>query len=168
MHGVNAREHPVFIELTRVKQYFNKIKAAENPEPSQPGLTLDKGAANRFIKAGLSGNDKYDIERTAREKAKINIKFNEPDVVAKKKVVRREAESSDSSDSSDEEEEEKPKIVTKTATQKAKQRKTEMMASRSFSQSKEGTPTSQGNSQNAQRKKKKAEKRKAALKAKKK
>ncbi|CAL3968376.1 unnamed protein product, partial [Diplocarpon coronariae] len=31
LHGVNAREHPVFKELTRVKQYFDKIKAAETP-----------------------------------------------------------------------------------------------------------------------------------------
>lgn len=53
LNGVKAREHPVFKELTRVKQYFDKLKAAENPTLRQPGLTLDKNAAGRFIKAGL-------------------------------------------------------------------------------------------------------------------
>ena len=52
LHGVDARKHPVFIELTRVKQYFQKIKTAEAP-PAERNLALDKGAASRFIKAGL-------------------------------------------------------------------------------------------------------------------
>lgn len=51
INGVKAREHPVFIELTRVKQYFDKIKAAENPAIRTH--TLDKAVAGRFIKAGL-------------------------------------------------------------------------------------------------------------------
>jgi hypothetical protein len=55
--GVKAREHPVFRELTRVKQYFQKIKAAENPVNQRAGkrdnLSLDKGAAQRIIAAGL-------------------------------------------------------------------------------------------------------------------
>lgn len=57
LHGVKAREHPVFTELTRVKQYFEKIKRAENPindeARKRENLTLDKGAAGRIIKAGL-------------------------------------------------------------------------------------------------------------------
>ena len=52
INGVKARDHPVFKELTRVKQYFDKIKAAEEP-PAERTTTLDKGAAARFIKAGL-------------------------------------------------------------------------------------------------------------------
>lgn len=68
LHGVKARDHPVFIELTRVKQYFDKIKKAENPEDFKPAVTLDKGAAKRFIAAGLSGNDKYDATRDAQKK----------------------------------------------------------------------------------------------------
>lgn len=52
LHGVNAKEHPVFRELTRVKQYFAKIKALET-EPEQRTMTLDKEAAGRFIKHGL-------------------------------------------------------------------------------------------------------------------
>ena len=53
LHGVNAREHPVFVELTRVKQYFDKIKRAENPVDQKPGMVIDKSAAHRFIRAGL-------------------------------------------------------------------------------------------------------------------
>lgn len=52
LYGVDAKQHPVFRELTRVKQYFEKIKALET-EPEQRKMTLDKGAANRFVKHGL-------------------------------------------------------------------------------------------------------------------
>lgn len=53
LNGVKAREHPVFQELTRVKQYFDKIKLAESPADARDNLSLDKQAAGRFIKAGL-------------------------------------------------------------------------------------------------------------------
>jgi len=52
LHGVDAREHPVFKELTRVKQYFEKIKALET-EPEKRTMSLDKQAAGRFIKHNL-------------------------------------------------------------------------------------------------------------------
>jgi exosome complex protein LRP1 len=53
LNGVKAREHAVFKELTRVKQYFDKIKTAETPAAGRPTATLDKKAAARFIKASL-------------------------------------------------------------------------------------------------------------------
>jgi len=53
LNGVKAREHPVFKELTRVKQYFDKIKAIETPV--ERTMAVDKAAAARFIKAGLVG-----------------------------------------------------------------------------------------------------------------
>lgn len=53
LHGVKARDHPVFTELTRVRQYFNKITSAETPVTERENLSLDKKAAGRFIKAGL-------------------------------------------------------------------------------------------------------------------
>ncbi|KIN07649.1 hypothetical protein OIDMADRAFT_81861, partial [Oidiodendron maius Zn] len=77
LHGIKAREHPVFTELTRVKQYLDKIKLAENPVGKRENLSLDKDATARIIKAGLSGNDKYDLERAekqAKERAKAHIK----------------------------------------------------------------------------------------------
>ena len=56
IHGVQVKEHPVFRELTRVKQYFEKLKAAEIPvESAQPTATVNKEAAARVIKHGLVG-----------------------------------------------------------------------------------------------------------------
>lgn len=51
LNGVDARQHAVFTELTRVKQYFEKVAHAENP-PKRT-MELDKGVAGRFITAGL-------------------------------------------------------------------------------------------------------------------
>lgn len=56
LNGVNSKEHPVFRELARVKQYFEKIKAAEFAGTKQ-NMTLDKAAAGRFIKHALVGRD---------------------------------------------------------------------------------------------------------------
>ena len=52
LNGVDAKEHPVFRELTRVKQYFDKIKDAETGDDPRP-TNLDKPAAGRFIKHAL-------------------------------------------------------------------------------------------------------------------
>lgn len=52
LKGVDAKEHPVFREITRVKQYFAKIQALET-QPEERALTLDREAAGRFIKHGL-------------------------------------------------------------------------------------------------------------------
>lgn len=54
LQGVKATEHPIFRELTRVKQYFEKIKRAEFG-PEKPNMQLDKAAADRFIKHALVG-----------------------------------------------------------------------------------------------------------------
>ncbi|CAK1358881.1 Nuclear nucleic acid-binding protein [Cercospora beticola] len=66
LNGVDAKSHPIFQELTRVKEYFNKIKTAEAAGVGSKNK-LDKDAAGRFIKAGLSGNDRYDRERKERQ-----------------------------------------------------------------------------------------------------
>ena len=52
LHGASAKEHPVYRELTRVKQYFEKIKALESRDEGRTSK-LDKAAANRFIKHAL-------------------------------------------------------------------------------------------------------------------
>lgn len=64
LSNVDANAHPVYTELNRVKQYFEKIKEAETAGPS--GKRLDKGAAARFIKAGLAGNERFDAQRKAQ------------------------------------------------------------------------------------------------------
>lgn len=51
LNGINAKEHPVYRELTRVKQYFDKIKDIEFP--AQKIMELDKPAAARIIKHAL-------------------------------------------------------------------------------------------------------------------
>ncbi|KAK2841681.1 hypothetical protein FQN49_006015 [Arthroderma sp. PD_2] len=66
LNDVDAKEHPVFKELLRVRQYHDKIKTLETP-PEKRTMTLDKQAAGRFIKHGLAGNDKIDLERAERE-----------------------------------------------------------------------------------------------------
>lgn len=79
LNGVNAKEHPIFTELTRVKQYFEKIKTAESAGVKR-NTTLDKGAAGRFVKHALAGNEQYDkerAERIEREKAGAKRKFED-------------------------------------------------------------------------------------------
>lgn len=96
LKSINAREHPVFNELARVRQYFEKLKQAESP-PAQRNLTVDKGAAGRFIKAGLAGNDKFDLqkaEQQAKERAKAHIRFND----VQNSGNKRQGDNSESSD----------------------------------------------------------------------
>ncbi|OTA98436.1 hypothetical protein M426DRAFT_325974 [Hypoxylon sp. CI-4A] len=78
LNGVDAKEHPVFKELTRVRQYFEKIKNAENP-PEKPEQSLNKEAAIRFIKADLAENNNKIVnaklaEMLAKERAKAALK----------------------------------------------------------------------------------------------
>lgn len=71
LNGVDAKTHPVFQELNRVKEYFAKIKAAETVGQKRT-TTVDKDAAGRFIKHGLAGNDRYDRERAERQARERN------------------------------------------------------------------------------------------------
>lgn len=78
LNGTDAKSHPVFAELTRVKEYFGKIKTAEGTG-AKPTSWVDKDAAGRFIKAGLAGNERVDREReerSAREKAGAKRKLD--------------------------------------------------------------------------------------------
>ena len=52
LNGANAKEHPVFRELTRVKQYFEKVKVAET-RSQLPKLRVDQAATGRIIKHEL-------------------------------------------------------------------------------------------------------------------
>lgn len=75
LNGVEVADHPIKAELNRVKEYFSKIKSAEEVGAGGRSLgagRLEKEAAGRFIKHGLAGNEKYDRERkerTERERA---------------------------------------------------------------------------------------------------
>lgn len=79
LNGTDAKSHPVFQELSRVKEYFGKIKTAETAGQKR-STVVDKEAAGRFIKHGLAGNEKYDrerAERQAREKVGAKRKLEE-------------------------------------------------------------------------------------------
>ncbi|KAK6008567.1 hypothetical protein QM012_000470 [Aureobasidium pullulans] len=79
LNGLDAKTHPVFAELNRVKQYFEKIKLAETSHVKR-NATLDKAAAGRFIKHGLAGNDEYDrkrAEQQEKEKSGAKRKFED-------------------------------------------------------------------------------------------
>ncbi|CZT50993.1 related to small unique nuclear receptor co-repressor [Rhynchosporium secalis] len=159
LNGVNAREHQVFKELTRVKQYFDKIKNIETPPVRN--TAVDKAAAARFIKAGLAGNDKYDLaraEQIAKERAKSHIKFPEStkDLDKKRKAEVAAEEDTDSSDSDSQSASE---AVAKPVVSK-KKRKTKSTESRSTS----GTSTPAETSKQSE---KKAEKSKSSKEGKK-
>ncbi|KAF9888408.1 hypothetical protein FE257_008686 [Aspergillus nanangensis] len=154
LHGVDAKEHPVFRELTRVKQYFAKIKELET-EPEQRTMTLDKEAANRFIKHGLAGNDKLDLERQeqqAKEKARAQLKAS---LLARKATAETTVETSKTTESnlgSDEE----------VATQKTSKKKDRDGDSSAKSKSKKTKRSKEGRKEdNKERRKKKVESRKS-------
>ncbi|KZT73217.1 C1D-domain-containing protein [Daedalea quercina L-15889] len=50
--GIDPKTHPVVTELDRIRQYFDKIKNAEDPEKRT--TAVDKAAANRFIKHAIA------------------------------------------------------------------------------------------------------------------
>ncbi|PLN82156.1 Sas10/Utp3/C1D family-domain-containing protein [Aspergillus taichungensis] len=105
LHGVNAKDHPVFRELTRVKQYFEKIKSLET-EPEQRTMRLDKEAAGRFIKHGLAGNEKLDMarkEQEAKERARAQLKAK---LLAKKMATTSDKSPSNPAGDSDEDSDE--------------------------------------------------------------
>ncbi|TVY21598.1 Exosome complex protein [Lachnellula arida] len=80
LHGIKAREHPVFTELTRVKQYFDKIKMTETPPSTTRTKTIDKTVAKRFLEPDLAASKKDALlaaELKAKEKVRAHIKFEE-------------------------------------------------------------------------------------------
>jgi exosome complex protein LRP1 len=68
LSGTDVKQHQINTELQRLKQYFEKIKLAENPDAVKrpEGKGVDKAAVGRFVKAGLAGNERWDRERAAQ------------------------------------------------------------------------------------------------------
>lgn len=92
LKGIDAKQHPVFKELIRTRQYFEKIKKAEEPQ-AQRTQTVNTQAAIRFIKADLADNQNQDMntklkEQLAKERAKAAVN------AAKAKSQKRTAEDS--------------------------------------------------------------------------
>lgn len=79
LNEVDTKNHPVFTELTRVKQYFEKIQKLETP-PAERENTVNKEAVARFVRNDLSDNkDIKDrlAELISRERAKAAAKSSE-------------------------------------------------------------------------------------------
>lgn len=137
--GADAKSHRIFPELARLKTYFGKVSAAEAAGEGKgnvqgPTTKLDKDAAARFIRHGLSGNERYDkerAERLAKEKAraalkarligeKVNRKFDDDvesavqEELGKKRKAAVEADNSDEDDDDDDEEMEEPEAQAQT------------------------------------------------------
>ncbi|KAK4452901.1 Sas10/Utp3/C1D family-domain-containing protein [Podospora aff. communis PSN243] len=55
LNGVDAKDHAIFKELTRVKQYFDKIQKIEKGSEERE-TKLNTQAAARFIRADLADN----------------------------------------------------------------------------------------------------------------
>ncbi|KAH6619903.1 hypothetical protein C7974DRAFT_398437 [Boeremia exigua] len=90
--GADAKAHPIYAELARLRGYFAKTKVAEEHTErlaqKEGRARLDVAAAGRFIKHGLSGNERFDELRRERERAEkerglararalVNKKFEE-------------------------------------------------------------------------------------------
>ncbi|KAI1162898.1 Sas10/Utp3/C1D family-domain-containing protein [Nemania serpens] len=76
LNEVDAKEHPIFKELARVRQYFEKIQNIEFPT-SKPAQSLNKEAAIRFIRSDLADNKEINTKLTemiAKERAKAALK----------------------------------------------------------------------------------------------
>ncbi|KAF7972207.1 hypothetical protein HWV62_18698 [Athelia sp. TMB] len=80
--GIDPKTHPVVSELDRVRQYFNKIKSAEDAD-KKPTVSIDKDAASRFIKHAIAqskygrppGDDAEPTPSSARVPVKITSKM---------------------------------------------------------------------------------------------
>ncbi|KAF3936746.1 hypothetical protein ABW19_dt0201982 [Dactylella cylindrospora] len=113
-NSITTSNHPIMKELTRIRQYFQKIRDIETKDKekaekeassantkhvdTRDNLVLDKEAAGRFISAALAGNDKYDVERAENirlQKERAHIKFQELGEGVKDPVGQRAAETTD-------------------------------------------------------------------------
>ncbi|KAI0316487.1 hypothetical protein OF83DRAFT_1126444 [Amylostereum chailletii] len=108
--GLDPKSHPVLAELDRIKQYFEKIKSAEQPDQRAP---IDKDAASRFIKHAIN-QVKYNTSSTPAEGSsstgpKTHVTFDDngkpvPIRVTEKMRERERYQAALREDASDEEE----------------------------------------------------------------
>ncbi|KAM7189769.1 Sas10/Utp3/C1D family domain containing protein [Naviculisporaceae sp. PSN 640] len=93
LNGVDAKNHAIFTELTRIKQYFEKIKKIETPAPERE-TTVNMEAAVRVLRADLGDNKEVKAQLTeqiAKERAKAAIQAAK----AEKKRLAAESGSGD-------------------------------------------------------------------------
>ncbi|KAK4199718.1 Sas10/Utp3/C1D family-domain-containing protein [Triangularia verruculosa] len=96
LNGVDAKQHPVFTELTRVRQYLEKIQKIESP-PAERESGVNTEVAARFIRNDLADNKDIKNKLTeliAKEKAKAEAKAAEAKAAAATAEKKRPAEDS--------------------------------------------------------------------------
>ncbi|KAK4042179.1 Sas10/Utp3/C1D family-domain-containing protein [Parachaetomium inaequale] len=79
LNGVDTKNHPIFTELTRVKQYVDKIEKLENP-PAERENTVNTEATARFLRSDLGDNKDIKAKLTeliAKEREKAAAKASE-------------------------------------------------------------------------------------------
>jgi len=79
LNGADAKQHPVFRELTRVKQYFDKIKEIETGPEKRENMSLDKAAASRIVKHALAN------QSNTNPKKNTHIRFDQSEQSLKKR-----------------------------------------------------------------------------------
>ena len=95
LNAVDAKKHPVFKELARVRQYFEKIKNIESP-PQKPEQSLNKEAAIRFLRSDLADNKEVSTKLTemiAKERAKAALKSAQKQQASSKRKADESAPS---------------------------------------------------------------------------
>ncbi|GAW19545.1 hypothetical protein ANO14919_090330 [Xylariales sp. No.14919] len=129
LNEVDAKEHPIFKELSRVRQYFDKIKNIEFP-PQKPEQTINKEAAIRFIRSDLADNKEINTKLTemiAKERAKAALKTSRLGDKRKLDAAAPEAKPDETepkeSDSSESEEEAEPEVEPQPEKKKHKKEK---------------------------------------------
>ncbi|KAI0509155.1 Sas10/Utp3/C1D family-domain-containing protein [Xylaria bambusicola] len=126
LNGVDAKEHPVFKELARVRQYFDKIKTIEFP-PQKPEQSLNKEAAIRFIRSDLADNKEINTklsEMIAKERAMASLKtsrLGEKRKIAETTPDEKPSKETDSEEESEEESE--PEVESLPKRKKSKKEK---------------------------------------------
>ncbi|KAK4239345.1 Sas10/Utp3/C1D family-domain-containing protein [Achaetomium macrosporum] len=89
LNGVDTRNHAIFTELTRVKQYTEKIQKLETP-PAARENTVNAEAAARFLKSDLGDNNDIKTKLTeliAKEREKAGAKSSEKKRPAEESAV---------------------------------------------------------------------------------
>ncbi|KAK5632285.1 hypothetical protein RRF57_007999 [Xylaria bambusicola] len=125
LNGVDAKEHPVFKELARVRQYFDKIKTIEFP-PQKPEQSLNKEAAIRFIRSDLADNKEINTklsEMIAKERAMAALKISRTGEKRKLTEATPEEKPSEEANSEESEEESEPEVEPQPKSKKSKKEK---------------------------------------------
>ena len=103
LDGVDAKDHPVFTELTRCRQQFEKIKEAESAHERKSGaderrLRVDKEAVARFVRAGVGNVGaalKIDVEKKEPERKAPKRKRKETENGTKQQETSKDAPQSE-------------------------------------------------------------------------